>query len=120
MPTISLHIKSPLEAPDLRSQLVRLVLRGEGWVLEEKTQPPAGYSMRFEMPMAAIADFYMGLQESGLMLTPMAHRRLTEMCLCEKHLDPCDDSRMISVHLHAATLAPNYPQAGHFTVQSSA
>jgi hypothetical protein len=120
MPTICLHIQSPQDAPDLRSQLVRLVLRGEGWVLEEKTLPPAGYSMRFEMPMAAIADFYMGLQEYGVLLTPMSHRRLTEMCLCDKHLESGDEARMISVHLHAATLAPNYPQAGHFTVQASA
>jgi hypothetical protein len=120
MPTICLHLRSPLDASDLRTQLVHLVLQGKGWVLEEKTSAPAGYSMRFELPMDGIADFYMGLQEQGLLLTPVAHRRLTEMCLCNKHLSACDEARIVSVHLHAATLAPNYPQAGHFTVQASA
>lgn len=120
MPTICLHIRSPLEAEDLRAQLVRFVLHGKGWVLEEKTSAPAGYSMRFEMPMAGIAGFYMALQEHGLLLTAVAHRRLTEMCLCDKHLAPTDEARLVAVHVHAATLAPNYPQVGHFRPQAPA
>jgi hypothetical protein len=103
MPKISLYAYSSMEQAELQARLVQLIVDCGGWVLEEKTRSVGGYGLRFEVALSEIAEVYSALQQSGILLTSVAHRSLTEMCLCSKHLKR-DEAQIVSVHLHVGMM----------------
>ena len=101
---IALHGYSTVDEMELESRLVQAVVDCRGWILEEKAVSITGYRLRFEVGLEEIADLYAALQQLGLHLTPMAHRELTEMCLCRKHLPPTDEAQIVLIDLYVGML----------------
>jgi hypothetical protein len=101
---IALHGYSSVDQLELEGRLIQIVVDCRGWILEEKSISVTGYRLRFEVGLVDIPDLYGGLQEAGLQLTPLAHRALTEMCLCRKHLPPTDDVPIVSIDLYVGIL----------------
>ena len=100
---IALHSYSSIDQMEIEGRLAQIVVDCRGWILEEKATSLTAYRLRFEVALADIPDLYGCLQQVGLQLTPMAHRALTEMCLCRKHL-PMEDEQVVSIDLHVGTL----------------
>jgi hypothetical protein len=100
---IALHAYSSIEQFELEARLLQLVLDCHGWVLEERPLTLSAYRLRFEVGLSNIAELYGALQQAELQFTPMAHRALTEMCLCQKHLSESDEVQIVSVDLHVGT-----------------
>ncbi len=101
---IALHGYSSIGQLEFEAQIVQAVVDCRGWILEEKATSITSYRLRFEVGLQEIPDLYGALQQAGLQLTPMAHRALTEMCLCRKHLPPSDDVQVVSIDLYVGTL----------------
>ena len=101
---IALHAYSTVDEMELEGRLVQAVVDCRGWILEEKAVSITGYRLRFEVGLADIAEVYAALQQLGLQLTPMAHRALTEMCLCRKHLPPSDEPQIVLIDLYVGML----------------
>ena len=101
---IALQGYSSIDQMEVEGRLAQIVVDCRGWILEEKATSLTAYRLRFEVALADIPDLYGSLQQLGLQLTPMAHRALTEMCLCRKHLPPSDDVQIVSIDLYVGTL----------------
>lgn len=112
---ISLHAYSSAEQLELQSRMARVVAECNGWIVEETTLSPAACFLRFEIALAEIADLYAALQQAGLHLMPLAHRALTEMCQCRKHLPSSGEARIVSVNLHLGTMDEEHVQFRRYT-----
>ena len=104
MPNIVIHGYSPLEPPQLQVRLVDQILDCSGWVLEEKQLTPFSYQIRFELELGNMMDMYGALQRTGVLLTQTAHRALTEMCLCQKHLPEPEQMQIVSITLRVGLI----------------
>lgn len=102
MLNIALHAYSSIEQVELQARLLHVVLECHGWVLEEKPPSLSAYRLRFEVGLSSIAELYGALQQAELQFTPVAHRALTEVCLCQKHLSENAEIRIVSIDLHVA------------------
>jgi len=100
---IALHGYTSVAPVEVESRLTQVVLDCCGWILEEKPVSVSAYRLRFEVGLADIQDLYASLQQAGLQLTPMAHRALTEMCLCRHHLPPGGEAQIVSIDLYVGT-----------------
>lgn len=101
---IALHGYNSTGQPEFEAQIVQAVVDCRGWILEEKPTSITSYRLCFEVGLEEIPDLYGALQQAGLQLTPMAHRALTEMCLCRKHLPPSAEVQVVSIDLYVGTL----------------
>ncbi len=101
---IALHGYSSIEQLELQGRLVQLVLDCHGGIVDERPMSLTAYRVRFELALADVADLYGSLQQAGLHLTPLAHRALTEMCLCRKHLPGTQEAQIVSIDLYVGTL----------------
>lgn len=115
---IALHAYSSSEHLELQERLTQLVMDCQGWVLEDEASSSAAYRLRFEVGLEKIADIYGALQQAGLQLTPTAHRALTEMCLCQKHLPKGEDMQIVSVDLRVGTLDDEHVRFQRFVPQN--
>lgn len=116
---IALHAYSSMDQLELQERLVQLVVDCHGWILEEQPPSLAAYHLRFEVGLANISDLYGAFQQSGLQLTPVAHRALTEMCLCQKHLPVSNEAQIVSIDLHVGTLDEERLHFRRFVRQNS-
>lgn len=110
---ISLHAYSSTEQRELQLRMAKLVAGCDGWVIEESALSPAACLVRFEIGLAEIANLYGALQQAGLHLVPLAHRALTEMCLCRKHLSNNGESRIVSVDLRIGSMDEDHVRFRH-------
>ena len=101
---IALHGYSPIGQTELQGSLLQLVVDCHGWILDERPISLNSYRLRFEVGLVEILDLYGSLQQTGLQLTPMAHRALTQMCLCRKHLPATEEPQIVSIDLYVGTL----------------
>ncbi|MEO6829875.1 MAG: hypothetical protein ABI164_08680 [Acidobacteriaceae bacterium] len=101
---IAVHGYSSVGQLEVESRLVQIVIDCHGWILEERAISITGYCLRFEIPLSDIPDIYGELQHAGLQLTPLAHRAMTEMCLCRKHLLPSEEAQIVSIDLYVGML----------------
>ena len=101
---IALHSYSSVEQVELQECLFQVVVDCHGCIFDERPMSLTAYRLRFEVSLADIPDLYGSLQQVGLHLTPMAHRALTEMCLCRKHLPPTREAQIVSIDLYVGTL----------------
>ncbi len=101
---ISLHAYSSAEQVDLQARMAQLVRKCNGSAIDQKTLSPAACRLRFEVALSKIVELYAALQQAGLQFTPLAHRALTEMCVCRKHLPNCGDVQIVSIDLYLGTL----------------
>ena len=104
MPNIAIHGYSPLESPQLQVKLVDQILYCRGWVLEEKQLSPLSYQIRFELELSNMMEMYGALQRTGVQFTRTAHRALTEMCLCQKHLPEAEQMQVVTILLRVGLL----------------
>lgn len=104
MHDIAIHGYSSLEPPQLQVRLVDQILDCRGWVLEEKQLTPLSYQIRFEVELWNIVEMYSALQRTGVQFTRTAHRALTEMCLCQKHLPEPEQIQIITITLRVGML----------------
>ena len=111
---IALHAYSSMEQTDLQARLIQLVVDCRGWVLEEKMSSLRTYHLRFEVNLSHIAELYGALQQVGLQFTPVAHRSLTEMCLCRKHLSESEEIQIVSIDLQIGTIDEDQPGLQQF------
>ena len=102
MPNIAIHGYSPLESPQLQIKLVDQIVDSNGWVLHEKQVSPFSYEIRFELELANIVEMYSALQRTGVQLTRVAHRALTEMCLCRQYLP--DPEQIVTITLRVGMM----------------
>ncbi len=102
---IAIHGYSSTDQAELQALLVQLVVDCGGWILEEKPLSLVAYNLRFEVSLSNIVELYGALQQTGIQFTPVAHRALAEMCLCQQHLSEDDDVQFVSIDLHVGTLA---------------
>jgi len=100
----SIHGYCRTEQEELRAQLVQLVTEHHGWILEDKLLSPTAYQLRFEVALYDIVEVYAAFQQTGVHLTPSAHRALTEMCLCQKHLAEEMDVQIVTIEMHVTSL----------------
>lgn len=114
MPNIVIHGYSPLESPQLQVRLVDHILDCRGWVLDEKQVTPLSYQIRFELELYNIVEMYSALQRAGLLLTQTAHRALTEMCLCQKHLPEREQYQIVTVSLRVGLVQEENMRFRHF------
>ena len=116
MLSIALHGYSVIDRLELESRLAQAVSDCRGWIVDEKSVSITGYRLRFEIALVDIADLYGALQQVELQFTPLAHRALTEMCLCRKHLvsRPQEETRIVSIDLYVGVLDVDRIRFGHF------
>lgn len=111
---IALHAYSPIDQMELQARLIHLVMDCHGWILEEKPLSVAAYHLRFEVGLSDIVDLYGALQQTGLQFMPVAHRALTEMCLCQQHLRETEEVQIVSIDLQVGTLDRRHLAIRHF------
>ncbi len=114
MLNISLHAYSSIEQMELKARMAQLVRRCNGSAIAEKTLSPAACHLSFEVGLSKIVELYAALQQAGLQFTPLAHRALTEMCVCRKHLPNCGDVQVVSINLRLGTLDEEHIQFRRF------
>lgn len=100
----ALHVYSSVDQTEMQARLIKLVVDCRGWILDEKLLSDSGYRLRFEVDLRNVAELYGALQEAGLHFTPVSHRALTELCICQKHLPETNDAQIVSMNLHVITL----------------
>lgn len=100
---IFIHGYNSSEQSEIRALLLQLVIDRHGWVVEENTSPASQYRLRFEIALFDIMEVYGALQTTGIQFTPLAHRALTEMCLCQKHLSDSHEVQTVTVDLRVTT-----------------
>jgi len=88
---------------DVQALLLQLVVERHGWVLDETSSIASGYHLRFELALFDIVEVYAALQQTGIQFTPLSHRALTEMCLCQKHLADQKDVQIVTIDLRVMT-----------------
>ncbi len=101
---IALHAYTLIDHLELEARLARAVIDCNGWILEEMPLSLGMYRIRFEIGLANIAEIYGAMQQAELQFTTVAHRALTEMCLCRKYLSCSDDMQIVSIDLQVDTL----------------
>jgi hypothetical protein len=99
-----IHGHSSCEPSQLQIRLVDQILDCNGWVLEEKQVTPLSYQIRFEVELGDIMEMYGSLQRSGVHLTRTAHRALTELCLCQRHLPPAGQLQVVTITLRVGLM----------------
>ncbi len=104
MSNIAIHGYSHLESPQLQIRLVDQIIDSNGWVLEEKQLTPFSYEIRFELELGNIVEMYSALQRTGVQLTRVAHRSMTEVCLCQKHLPEQEQFQMVIITLRVGLM----------------
>lgn len=97
---IAIRGYSAVEQEELQARMVEIVVNRRGWILEEKPLLLDAYHVRFEVGLANIIELYGALQQVGIQFTPAAHRALTEMCLCQKHLTEDREVNIVTVDMH--------------------
>lgn len=100
---IFMHGYSSADQADVQALLLELVVERHGWVLDQTSSVVAGYHLRFELALFDIVEVYAALQQTGVRFTPLTHRALTEMCLCQKHLANHKDIQIVTVDLRVMT-----------------
>ncbi len=104
MPTLAIHGYSPLESPQLQIKLVDQIVDSFGWVLAEQQVSPFVYQICFELELSNIVEMYSALQRTGVQLTRVAHRALTEVCNCQKHLPALEQQQIVTITLRVGMM----------------
>jgi hypothetical protein len=102
---ISIHGYSSANRSELQPLLLQLLVERYAWMLEEVSSSPSEFRLKFELALFDIVEVYAALQQTGIHLTPLAHRSLTEMCLCRQHLDIQQEVQTITIDLRVITYA---------------
>lgn len=74
-----------------------------GWVLSRATSESGKVSLLFEFERRACMDLYCVLMASGVELSPLGHRRLTELCQCTRSRWQGCETEIVSVELEIQT-----------------
>lgn len=88
---------------ELRASVLQLILDRHGWVLEEKPASASACHVLFQIALFDIVEVYGALQQTGIQFTPLAHRALTEACLCQKHLADREEVQIVTIDMRVKT-----------------
>lgn len=84
--------------------LTGAILGCGGWVLSRGTTDSGTIHMVFEFERLACLEMYSVLMAAGVELSPMEHRRLTELCQCTRSRKQNCGGEIASVDLEIRTL----------------
>jgi hypothetical protein len=103
----ALHMKgvSAEEPSRLVRSLTGAILGCGGWVLSRGATDTGMITMLFEFERLACLDIYSTLIAAGVELSPMGHRRFTELCQCTRSRQRECDEEIASVDLEIQTFA---------------
>lgn len=89
------------------SRLVQMLTGGilgcGGWVLSRGASDTGTVNMLFEFERRACVDIYSVLIAAGLELSPVGHRRFTELCQCTRNHHRDCSNEIASVDLEIQT-----------------
>lgn len=103
----ALHMKavSAEEPSRLVRSLTGAILGCGGWVLSRGATDTGMITMLFEFERQACLEIYSTLVAAGVELSPVGHRRFTELCQCTRTRQRECEEEIASVDLEIQTFA---------------
>ncbi|HET9087280.1 MAG TPA: hypothetical protein VFN53_07150 [Acidobacteriaceae bacterium] len=102
---ISIYGYSGANRSEFQPLLLQLLVDRYARILEESSPSPSEFCLKFELALFDIVEVYAALQQTGIQFTPLAHRALTEMCLCQQHFHMQQEVQTLTIDLRVMTHA---------------
>ncbi len=104
MQTLQIQGYSFEDRQGLLPMLTSTVAGCGGWILDRRMLSPTSMELRVEVELRAVLDLYAGMIAAGLELTKSGHIGLTELCMCQRHVQLLDPAQLVTIRLDISFL----------------